>query len=169
MLFAVNLFAISEHRDLLALWMFTSLSGVWYHVGLFMSCTPSWWISRKPIGYQRITSRFFAPFIFHIDMISVFVHQAIYRVLRPGYSICWSCVASGFVTSFVFQIYMIWLFVDRAMYSVLRPGYSVCWTYVTSGFLASFVDHIDMIGVFMNRAMYSVLRPGYSVCWKYVT
>src|SRR5215217_4068133 len=114
MLFAVNLFAISEHRDLLALWMFTSLSGVWYHVGLFMSCTPSWWISRKPIGYQRITSRFFAPFIFHIDMIRVFVDRAIYSVLRPGYSVCWTYVTSGFLASFADHIDMIWVFVNRA-------------------------------------------------------
>src|SRR5215217_5535756 len=163
MLFAVNLFAVSEHRDLLAFRMFTSLFGVCYHVISFMPCTSSWWISRKPVVDRRITSGFLTPFVFHVDMIWVFVNRAIKHVIRPGYSVRWLCTTPRFSTPFVFHVDMIWVFVNKTKYRVLRPGYSIHWVCVTSGVLTSFILHVDMIRAFVNRAKYRALRSGYSV------
>src|SRR5215217_7540734 len=108
MLFTVNLFAISEYRDLLAFCIFTALFGVWYRVMLFMLSTSSWWISRKPIVYRRIASHFLTAFAYYINMLWVFVNRAIYRDIRPGYSVHLLSIASGFMTPFIFHIDMIW-------------------------------------------------------------
>src|SRR5215217_2028066 len=100
MLFAVNLFTVSEHRDLLALWMFTTLFGVWYHVILFMLSATSWRISWYPVCWSCVPSRFLTAFICCIDMLWALVSRAKYGVFRRRCSVCRVCITPKFLTTF---------------------------------------------------------------------